>query len=257
MISIFKALAKEPEDRFQDMGNFAKTLEKLAQDELPEPQEAGFAHSAVVEKPPEKVARDDVPETGPLVSPPPAPTRKSGLLGWTIGGGLVVIIGLAVVLCVVVGAFLVVTQPWQSMTSGGAEVQATVVGEALSTSQAAGSGGSTADGGDSPGKAGIPMEAPEWFPDDIPLLDEYAGTYTDQADEGFQMLTYNANADYDEVVTFYQGGMAAEGWEQLFTTRTEEEKTTVFSYTKPDGREATISISYMLNEVWITVMVTP
>jgi tRNA A-37 threonylcarbamoyl transferase component Bud32 len=107
---IFKSLAKNPEDRYQDMGAFAKALEDLSQRTeirtAPSPETLPMEQSTRVMPQPESLPTPAEPflrpESLPEVEPKPAQKKRTGI--W-ITCGVVAVVGLCVTVILVTGGF--------------------------------------------------------------------------------------------------------------------------------------------------------
>jgi tRNA A-37 threonylcarbamoyl transferase component Bud32 len=107
---IFKALAKGPEDRYQDMGSFAKALEGLSQQpetqRAPSPETMPMERSTRVMPPPEAIPMpvEQLPRSvsQPEVKPKPVGKKRSRL--W-IACGVVAMVAICAVVMLVTGGF--------------------------------------------------------------------------------------------------------------------------------------------------------
>ena len=257
---LFKALAKEPENRFANMGVFAGVLETLARNEIPTvlhvPQPAGSFQATVV---------------NPIAGHPAmaAATREAAhtpkkVAGWKIGliglGGFA-LVGLLLVL--VVAAFLfirsrslakppsdiptsaVVTQPGRP-----AERTAQATEALLQPATAAATAAATKM---------TPFLSIKNFPEDIPILTDNNGdlmtsTTGSAADNSvYTIYMFSTPLSFQQVEDFYKNGMKQNGWTSLNSTSGNDMVSYAFS--KGDTRMVQISIISSQNKPGQQVMI--
>jgi formylglycine-generating enzyme required for sulfatase activity len=90
---LYKALAKQPEARYEDMGAFARPLERLVY----ETESGEDATSRLAEKPLLPEAGNEIETYDPAATPRPAPGVRVPWWAWLAGGGLIGLVALIVV----------------------------------------------------------------------------------------------------------------------------------------------------------------
>jgi tRNA A-37 threonylcarbamoyl transferase component Bud32 len=249
---IFKALAKQPEDRYRDMGAFASALEKLASGPaLP----AGSGIPMQVE-PTMRAAVTARPATGPrpvtASAPAPAPASAqpaSSIKKWTIGGIAVAAL-VGIVVCAVVVAVLFASQspllfpgkatalsqdntlvqvtPGQTQIAGvtpaAPGVKATM---ALQTAVI-----DTPTAG--PTETQPPLKSIDGLPDDIPVLPENYGDLMQSDNENMTSYMFSTWLPMDQASEFYRKAMLDQGWTLSNTSSVTSPPAKIFTFTKGD-----------------------
>ncbi len=216
---LFKALAKEPENRFQTMGEFASTLEKLERSD-----ETVMGGVPAMEF--ETVRAVDAvgaPAAGTVIAPKPAVAPKKKMGGGTIAliaVGIVVVLG---IFCVLLGGgtYLATTllSPSNSETTG----PSVIIDEpgTAPTSESNFEQPTRQDQPDQPGDTPVaaqPFTTIEGFPEDVPLLTDNNGDLSKTISQGMNIYTFSSNMPYDQVVEFFKSGMEENGWTVMSET---------------------------------------
>jgi hypothetical protein len=255
---IYKALAKEPENRFQDMGAFASALEKLSRGESAELQGLETVQQTVVSAATAR-AMETVRASSPALpgargtAVPPA---KKKMAGWQIGliiAGVIVVVG---VLALVGGAAYLLPrlasriQPTTvlsgnliptsgiptALAAGGTQgVPATSQPTALQASETP----THTSGGFGP--TGTPFQSIDGFPADVPILKDNNGDLLTESNNqgGGTIYVYSTNMAFQRVVDFFKSGMATSGWSIMQTVN--ETGMMMWTFQK-SSRNVTISI---------------
>jgi hypothetical protein len=87
-------------------------------------------------------------------------------------------------------------------------------------------------------------------PDDVPIIDGQNSNLFTSA----EIVSYQTDADYKTVVSFYKDGMAKNGW-TIDTNSSVEQETTTILYCTKDNRQATVTISPDTNAKTTTVLI--
>ena len=226
---IFKALAKDPADRFESMGAFAGALERIAAGDLTASsldtasrrtmQAAGPtvvsspATSATVSKP---ISR---PVTGSL-----QPTRKKGFPGWAIAVIAVVVVGLIALVILVAGGALVLRQmaarartpttiPTIAQTATTVLFErATAILPTQPPQDTLPAFPTEIPSTPEPQATGVPFTSIEGLPADIPVLKDNNGDLMTSTSQGTTMFYFTTGMDFQQVVDFYKSGMDKNGW---------------------------------------------
>jgi serine/threonine protein kinase len=212
---LFKALAKEPENRFQTMGEFAATLERLERSD-----ETVMGKSAIDF---ETVRSVDVSASGTVIAKAPgAPKKKMGTGTIAlIAVGVLVVLG---IICVVLGGGTYAASRWLSPSQIGATVPAVIIDNPDTTPTKESILGQ-------PTQPELPLNPTvptvsnntpfttiEGFPNDIPLLTDNNGDLSKTTSQGMNIYTFSSNMPYDQIVEFFKSGMAQNGWTVLSET---------------------------------------
>jgi serine/threonine protein kinase len=203
---LFKALAKEAGERFQDMGMFAAALEKLALSEQTVPgsvpTDMATVQSPVAPFPKSEGANKTVLAPSPTQRPE---TWKMGLIVLAATFGLLLI-------CILLGGGTFIASRLVAATGrnsptvlpteiGAANSQVTInPSPAISLSPVA-----------TPSQS-APFQTIEGFPDDIPLLKDNNGDLMTTINQGMTMYTFTSNLSTEQVAEFYKSGMGKNGW---------------------------------------------
>lgn len=248
---LFKALAKEPENRFQDMGAFADALGKLAQGDtigLPAVTPTMETIRAAAPVTPVSYPAGQMAGTASSASKSqavPAPAKKK-MAGWLIAlivVGIVAVVGFVLVLAG--GAYLAKRlAPLNNLTTsipGAVETAkdiATLLPDATSLQPLETLIPSLPNvSGD-----GTPFTSIEGFPTDVPVLTNNNGDLMRTTSQGMTMYYFSTNMQIKEVADFYKTGMASNGWELM--SETTQTDMYYWMFTKSDGRQVMISITF-------------
>jgi serine/threonine-protein kinase len=224
---IFKALAKKPEDRYQDMGAFAAALEKLssgptlqARPGIPMQVEPTLRAPAV---------------SRPVTGPRPASSLKS----WTIGGITVAVLAGIVVCLVIVAVLFVAKSPLLFPGKSTSLAQTTPASnlQVTSTRPAPGARKTSAP----PILATIdarmtetmpPFQAIQGLPADIPVLQENKGDLVQSENTAYNMYLYSTWLEQAKVTDYFRQTMKDQGWTLSQTSTVTGKSTTSYVYTK-------------------------
>ncbi len=237
---LFKALAKEPENRFQDMGAFAEALGKLA---------LGETTGLPAVTPTMETVRAAMPVSAPQPVPvraaaAPVPQKKK-VPGWLIAlivVGIVAVVGF--VLLLAGGAYLAkrLSPPKNLNTAIPGVIEtakdfATLLPDATalqpyetlipSLPEVYGEG--------------TPFTTIEGFPSDVPILTNNNGDLMKTTSQGMVMYYFSTNMQIKEVADFYKAGMDSNGWELM--SETTQADMYYWMFIKDDGRQVMISIT--------------
>jgi len=242
---LFKALAKEPDNRFQTMKEFAATLEKLERSD-----ETVIGSSAVDF---ETVRAVDVSTAGTVIAKQPAAPKKKMGTGTIalIAVGVLVVLG---IVCVVLGGGTYFASQWLTTSQVDETVPGVIIDEpgTAPTSESGFEQPTQPDQpGDTPG-GGQPFATIEGYPEDVPLLTVNNGDLSTTTSQGMQMYSFTSSLTVDEVEEFYDSGLVENGWEE--TARTTQEGSVMVYYMK-DDRIAMITVAPDDNGSFISVMV--
>jgi len=238
---IFKAMAKAPEDRYQDMGAFATALEQVAS--MPsEPASAEIAQSVG------PTVRATTPAAA--VFPRTPSTGKKSVPGWAIGGAAILVI-IGVVICLGLFTVLSITRknpPSVNRDTPGALTTTGVMSEVTNlplskaTEAAQGAGTPIPELTATPPEAETntpritqtkaPLTSIKDLPEDIPVLKDNNGDLITQENENMKMFMFSTKMDYEKAVDFYRTAMQDQGWNLTNTTTMQENSMTLFTYSK-------------------------
>lgn len=258
---LFKALAKEPENRFPNMGVFAELLEKLSRGEetavAPVSQPANPYQATVVNMHAVRAAATvAAPIVVPPVSNPPAHPRMAG---WKIG--LIVLGGVAVVavVLVLIGAayfashYVSAVKPATLIPPAAAVTQgnplaagSTQILPAQTQPQPATQPAAQPTAVAAAATTGTPFLTIKGFPADIPILTDNDGDLTTTTtaasggNPGMTMYMFSTKMPLQQVADFYKTGMVNDGWTIINTTT--GNNMTAWTFTKGDNRTVELTI---------------
>jgi serine/threonine protein kinase len=251
---LFKALAKEPENRFQTMKEFASTLEKLERSD-----ETVIGSSALDFETVKSVDVSGIPAAGTVIAKQPAAPKKKLGTGTIalIAVGVLVVLG---IVCVVLGGGTYFASQWFTTS----QVDETVPAVIIDTPVVAPTSESIFEQptqptqqdqpdqpADTPG-SGQSFATIQGYPEDVPLLTVNNGDLSTTTAQGMQMYSFTSSLSVDEVEGFYDSGLVENGWEE--TARTTQEGSIMVYYMKAD-RIAMITVAPDDNGSFISVMV--
>jgi hypothetical protein len=250
---LFKALAKEPENRFQTMKEFASTLEKLERTD-----ETVIGSSSLDFETVKSADISGVAAAGTVIArQPEAPKKKIGTGTIAlIAVGVLVLLG---IFCVVLGGGTYVASlllaPSVSETTGAdvivepgaAPTRESILGQPTSPNQQ----DQPAQPGVSPGGA-QPFTTIEGYPEDVPLLTVNNGDLSTTTSQGMQMYSFTSSLSVEEVEEFFDSGLVENDWEE--TARTAQDGSIMVYYMKGD-RIAMITAAPQDNGSFVSVMV--
>jgi serine/threonine protein kinase len=227
---LFKALAKNAGDRFQEMGMLAESLEKLARSE----------RTFLTSIPPE-IETIQTPDT-PL--PKPESSSKTVLVSSPAKGsetGKIALIALAAAL----GLLLICI-----LLGGGTYLASRLVATAGSNAPTALPTSIEAENSQpTPGNPLFPVETPgqilpfltiEGFPEDIPFLEDNNGDLATTVNQGMTMYTFTSNLSAEQAAEFYKSGMKKNGWKQV--SETTQKGQTSWYFMKDETRMVMVTI---------------
>lgn len=241
---IFKALAKEPANRFQSMAAFADALAKLAQGDPGSLRLAAQEAETVLAG----AARAAAPSQLEAVRAVTAqPAGKPRLAGWKIG--LIAAGLLAVVIIIIVflaGGFFIASRmasqarltataaalvqgtPAAGLENPPTQPAPTRAPDKLATPTAL------------PQKAKTPFSTIQGLPADIPVLTDNNGDLMTSTSQGATMYYFSTNMPYQQVVDFYKSGMASNGW--TIQNETTQGAMVVWNFMKGENRLVVVSV---------------
>jgi hypothetical protein len=247
---LFKALAKEPENRFQTMGEFASTLEKLKRSD-----ETAIGVSAIDFETVRSVDVGGISTAGTVIAKKPgapaAPKKKMGAGTIAlIAVGVLVVLG---ILCVVLGGGTYFASRWFTTSQTDATVPPAVIDApgAAPTSESVFGQPTQPDQPDQPGDT-QPFTTIEGYPEDVPLLTVNNGDLSTTSSQGMQMYSFTSSLSVDGVEEFFDSGLIENGWEE--TARTTQEGSVMVYYMKAD-RIAMITAAPDGSGSFVSVMV--
>jgi hypothetical protein len=215
---LFKALAKEPKNRYQSMTDFATALERLIQGEAsvlsPIMQDIETLTGT------KKTVLTSI-EIPTLV--PPAPKSKV-MESWVII--LAAVAGLVTIglLCILAGGTFFVSRsllnPKQSPDVAGVTTHANgQITQPTSSPVTPPTLNPLFPLMASPEPTPTALQSIAGFPDDIPFLKENNGDLTTTVETNAKMYFFSSNLSEAELSDFYQKGMAANGWKLDYIDR--------------------------------------
>ncbi|MGD0613528.1 MAG: serine/threonine-protein kinase [Anaerolineales bacterium] len=253
---LFKALAKDPKNRFPNMGVFAELLEKLSRGEEAMPaavtQLADASQATVVNM-------HAVRAAATVAAPVVVPSVHKRMAGWKIG--LIVLGGVAVVavLLVVIGTayyasrYVSAVKPATLIPPAAAVTQgnplaagSTQILPAQTQPQPATQPAAQPTAVAAAATTVTPFLTIKGFPADIPILTDNDGdltTTTTAASSGnpaMTMYTFSTKMPLQQVSDFYKNGMVNDGWTIINTTT--GNNMTAWTFTKGDNRTVELTI---------------
>ncbi len=248
---IFKALSKEPENRFQDMKAFADALGKLALGDqgsltaVSRGMASAMANATVVSM------------HRPLVhAPVVVPVTKKKMAGWKIGLIAVAIVAVVVFVIVLLAGGFYFASRMAGQPKSTTPTSLVVGGLPENPTQPAGLEGTqvpTAPGTllfepaqtqvTSPvaNAKGTPFQSIPGFPTDIPLLKDNNGDLMKTTTQGMTMYHFTTNMQFKQVVDFYKSGMTSNGWQ--ITNETTQADMYFWTFSKGETRDVMITVN--------------
>ena len=248
---LFKALDKELDNRFQDMGLFAAALEKLAV------YGPASASQLDIDLPTIQHPQVNLPSTSETVqhTDPLHPvkqgrqkdTRKIGF--WIVAG----VVGIGFI-CIVIGGMALTsfsalknrnnssptsvagaTRSEEATQSGDLSVASTPTSDSVLFPQ-----------NDDPASTASPIQSIEGFPDDVPLLKDNNGDLIKSVVQGQVMYMFTTNLSFSEAADFYKTGLENNGWSLM--SETIQQGQTMWYYTKGEGEQNTRMVMVGITE---------
>lgn len=238
---LFKALAKDPAERYQDMGLFASALENLA-NEQPIISESIPTILQTVQNAPRTL-----PKTEVTSSPLPVSQPAKGLETWKIILAVVAVAFGLLFLCVVLGGGTFVVS--RLIASNGVSVVSTESIAPIIESTSAPVSVDTAVPEPAATKMITPTEAPtqvtpfqsiDGYPTDVPLLKDNNGDLMTTINEGATIYSFTSNLPMEKVLDFYKSGMEKNNWKLVNESIQNGQK--VWNFTKGENRMVMVSI---------------
>lgn len=235
---LFKALSKEPEGRFLDMGGFADSLGKLTLVDQSSLETVSQAMQTIQANAP-RTGAHRLDETVLQNAATPENKKSSKLTMSLIVASLVV-----VVICLILlagGGFLAsrmasnpklnsATPGVGENTEGISPLPQTTSLQPLQTQSNLPQSSFTA----------TPIESIPGFPDDVPFLAITNGDLLKSVSQGMTIYQFSTNMPFTEVVDFYKSGMSSNGWEIM--SETTQGEMYMWTFTKGDNRTVMINI---------------
>jgi len=233
---LFKALAKEPKNRYQSMAAFAAALEKLVHSEVTvfSPISQDIETLIGTEKTSLASAADQR-KFHSLVAPTAAAPARKKMETWMIVVAAVAGLAVVVFLCVLAGgtyfASRSILDPKQSTAAPGGTTNAIPTGGPIST----------------------PLQSIEGYPEDVPFLKDNNGDLSTSVSQDWQAFSFSSNLPLAELTDFYLNGMKNNGWEIVNEFTQSNSKTYYFS--KDPQRMVMISLTTTERYTMIGVMI--
>jgi cytoskeletal protein RodZ len=233
---LFKALAKEPENRFESMGDFAVALEKLSRGEQPDigpvPEEAETVMQTVVAAPAHA-------KPGKIQKPVSAPPEKKRMEGWKFGLMALVVVVVLGTFCVLVGGGAVFASRF--VMNGQATTKTTdVVVAATEMTQATSEPPQQTVATIESSTGVTPFQTIKGFPDDVPFLKENNGDLTTSTSQGMVTYSFTSNLSFEQISDFYKSGMIVNGWE--LANETTQDSAVMWYFIKGDNRMVGVTV---------------
>jgi serine/threonine protein kinase len=245
---LLKALAKEPETRYQSMSAFATALEKLEQGEanIRSPILQDIETLIGTEKTVQTSAVNQATTNSRITAAPKK--TETWMIALAAAAGLA-ILGL---LCVLAsGAFFVsrsLLNPKQSTAVAGAATRTSSSGEQTTNQAASPVPFPTLDPFiqqmiASPQPTPTALQSIAGFPEDIPFLKENNGDLTTTVEKNAKMYFFTSNLSQAELTDFYMKGMAANNWKFDSTTTSDAKESEITLYfSKSETNDVSITL---------------
>ena len=239
---IFKALAKDAQNRFQDMGAFAAALGKLAMGDQtslvsdPQVMETVWATMPAV---PALSQLETV--RNPAVLPP---VKKKRVAGWVIGLIVLGIVAVLVFLAVLAGGAYLASRMASQLkvpTSLPGIVETAVGGTTLQQSTSVPPTEAQVTSTQKTSATKAPFQSIEGLAADIPVLTDNNGDLTKTTSQGMLMYTFSTKLSLQQVMDFYKAGIDSNGWQIVSSTT--QSGMQMWNLTKGDSRQLMIAIT--------------
>jgi len=264
---LFKALAKEPENRFLSMAAFATALEKLMRSEAtvlsPIPMDLEtLINTDKTVLTSAAVQGKTNSQAAPWASVPVAQAHKK-VETWMIV--LAVVAGLAVVglVCVLAGGTLFASRgmlkPKQNPATPGGSTNPGTAGPIINPPSSPGvtpTGGLIINLTTSPEASPTPLQSIDGFPQDIPFLKDNNGNLQISTNQGGKSFIIFSNMPLAELTDFYVNGMKTNGW-KMVNELTQGNSTKMWYFTKDPKRIVMISLTTTKNYTVIAFTIPP
>jgi serine/threonine protein kinase len=236
---LFKALAKDPNHRFQSMAAFVTAMENALQGKSVSLSDiTAFVDGAG--------AAQTVASGQPLTSlsdNSPAAKSKPKWLPWAIGGG-----ALLAIACLFIIGVIALTQLDlfnRSTPTDQPDSLAQLEGDATENEQSGlfktRTPAATSTNTPQPTQPQS-VDTIERLPEDIPVFTPNNGDVMTTDTQGTLTFTYSTAEDHTTVEAFFEEGMVAHGWSLISTSDMSAQKTVMYAFSK-DPRYTTITIS--------------
>lgn len=247
---LFKAMAKEPENRFQDMRAFGDALGKLALGT----QESLLTVSTLMETVkapmPTIISAEHHAET--VRAAAVVPPVKKRISGWIIGLIVFGIVAAAVFLVVLIGGVYFASR-LTSQVKPISTMPGVVAGtHGISTLPQSGSfQPSPTQFAPTPRSTKTAFQSIQGLPADIPIIMDNNGDLMKSVSQGMTMYNFSTNMAFQQVVDFYKSGMTSNGWQIM--NETTQADMYLWAFTKGDNRQVMITVT---NQSGTAVMVS-
>ena len=283
---IFKALAKQPEDRYQDMGALAAALEKLGSGPVlqgrpgmpmqiePTMRASAVARPATGPRP----VTGPRPATGPTTAPAPAATlQANSIKRWTIGGiavAALVVLGV----CMVGAAILFATKSSLFFPSRATPVSQAVTTHPNTTAPAGKATRTPAPPGGikatlpanqkatetvTPGPTETlpPLISIEGLPADIPLIPQNYGDLITSTNDNMVSYAFTTWLPFDQAAEYYHKAMLDQGWTIINTATSQTPPSKVYTFAK-DSNQRMVNVQIATpdknkNTMIMLMLITP
>ncbi len=242
---IYKALAKQPEQRFQTMGDFANALSRLAQGA---PVQLGVesAGAATLLAGASRLAAATPGEALPAQTAivPAWKRMRGGRTNLIIAGGAA---GLVLLALLAVGIWL--ASRGGSGDKAGANLPASAETTPTPTALTSPTEIPTGQAEASASRVvstGVPFTSIAGLPEDIPILKDNNGNLSTSKSQGMTMYYFTTSMALQQVVDFYKTSMASNGW--TIQNETTQADTTYWVFMKGDNRQVMIGVTQLNGE---------
>jgi serine/threonine protein kinase len=265
---IFKALAKKPEDRYQDMGEFASKLEKLAQNNLTGIEFVNaetILSSSPIGEMTVPISRRTAAST--ILEPsqasfPSVPVKKGR--NWMLIGGIGLIVVVLIGVCLATGAYLAFQKPGAKVQSTqSATVQNGIIGSSNQTAKTPPVSTAAGLSGNIPTQVTETKFTPtvaslthiEGLPTDIPIIQPNNGDLISQNSQGTQMFMFTTTTSTKEARDYYLAAMAKAGYTLVNTVTMAAQD--MYNYTfQKDTKTYMIVVLNQNDKTMIQIMIT-
>jgi serine/threonine protein kinase len=238
---LFKALAKDPGERYQDMGLFASALEKLATDQ-PIISAPVSALLQTVQSLPQTLPKAEMTNPTVLASP-----SAKGAETWKIILAMVAAaLGLVLLCALLGGGTFVVSRLVASNRAGEIPtandppvIQPTSAPVIIDKATPEPLASNTPVVTESPTQI-TPFQTIEGYPDDVPLLTDNNGDLMTTINEGATIYSFTSNLPMEKILDFYKSGMEKNKWKLVSESTQNGQK--VWNFMKDENRMVMISV---------------
>ncbi len=240
---LFKALAKEPQNRFQDMRAFSDALGKLALGT----QESLLTVTTMMETVKASMAgispgrQAETVRAAALVRP-----LKKRVPGWMIGLAVFGIISVVVFLVVLVGGVYLASRIGSQAKPIATTTLFVAGSQGISTLTQSGSFQAspnlpyTTQIASTQSTTKPPFQSIEGLPTDIPILTNNNGDLLKSVSQGMTMYHFTTKLALQQVVDFYKSGMPSNGWQIM--NETTQADMYLWTFTKDTNRQVMVTV---------------